>query len=298
MEIPAFPASRPLDMDDKRVLDPILALLQPRISELTFAGLFLFRKAHDYRLTMVKDALVILGKGYDGRDYFLPPLSENPAPALELLFEEEMELYGADEPFAERYLAGRGINLTEDRDSFDYLYLKEELATLPGSRYHKKKNRVNYFTARHRYEVEIFSADHLDQCLTVLGEWHKITAGGSASLDLEVQATTEGLNRAEELDLQGLVVLVDGIVSGFVIGELLNRETAVCHFEKAYPFMEGLSQLLNREFAARLFNDCRYVNREQDLGEPGLRNAKLGYHPVELVKKFRAQPHKKNRDNS
>jgi len=53
--------------------------------------------------------------------------------------------------------------------------------------------------------------------------------------------------------------------------------------------MEGLSQLVNREFARLLFTECRYVNREQDLGEPGLRNSKLSYHPVELVKKFRVR---------
>jgi hypothetical protein len=85
------------------------------------------------------------------------------------------------------------------------------------------------------------------------------------------------------------VVTVDGGIRAFALGERLNRETAVCHFEKADPFMEGLSQLVNREFSRMLFNDCRYINREQDLGEPGLRNAKLSYHPVELVKKFRAR---------
>jgi hypothetical protein len=53
--------------------------------------------------------------------------------------------------------------------------------------------------------------------------------------------------------------------------------------------MEGLSQLVNREFARLLFGDCRFVNREQDLGEPGLRSAKLSYHPVELVKKYRVR---------
>ena len=94
---------------------------------------------------------------------------------------------------------------------------------------------------------------------------------------------------AGELDLEGIVISVDGVVKAFVLGERLNRDTAVCHFEKAEPFMEGLSQLVNREFAARLFTDCRYINREQDLGEPGLRNAKLSYHPVELVRKFRAR---------
>jgi hypothetical protein len=157
MEIPQFPASRPLDINDKRALDPVFDQLQPRISELTFAGLFLFRKAHDYRLTLVKDALVVLGKGYDGGEYFLPPLNGDVATALDLLFKEGMELYGADEQFAERYLSRDGIRLTEDRDAFDYLYLKDELATLPGNRYHKKKNRLNYFTARNRHEIQILS---------------------------------------------------------------------------------------------------------------------------------------------
>jgi hypothetical protein len=86
-----------------------------------------------------------------------------------------------------------------------------------------------------------------------------------------------------------VVVTVDGVVKAFAMGERLNRETAVCHFEKADPFMEGLSQLVNREFSRMLFSDCRYINREQDLGEAGLRNAKLSYHPVELVKKYRAR---------
>jgi len=85
------------------------------------------------------------------------------------------------------------------------------------------------------------------------------------------------------------VVTVSGVVKAFAIGEPLNDETAVCHFEKADPFMEGLSQLVNREFAARLFSGRRFINREQDLGEPGLRNAKLSYHPHELVRKFRAR---------
>jgi hypothetical protein len=84
-------------------------------------------------------------------------------------------------------------------------------------------------------------------------------------------------------------VTVEGAVRAFAVGERLNRETAVCHFEKADYFMEGLSQLVNREFARLLFTGCRYINREQDLGEPGLRIAKLSYHPAELVKKFRVR---------
>lgn len=290
MEIPSWPDSRPLDLADKALFDRIFAALQPRISELTFAGLFLFRRAHDYRLSQVNDSPVLTGRGYDGRRYFIPPLEGDVAGALDVLFGGGWELYGADEGFAARYLTGRGVEVTEDRNSFDYLYLREELADLPGNRYHKKKNRINYFATRHAHEVDILSPRHRSGCLALLDVWYRMAEHEeNPSLDLELEASAEALGMAPELGLEGVVVTVGGEVKAFALGERLNAETAVCHFEKADPFMEGLSQLVNREFSRLLFTDCRFVNREQDLGEPGLRKAKLSYHPVELVRKFRAR---------
>ena len=95
---------------------------------------------------------------------------------------------------------------------------------------------------------------------------------------------------AVPLGLEGVVAIVEGEVKGFVLGGRLNSDTSVCHFEKADPFLEGIYQLIGREFCRLLFTDCTYVNREQDLGEPNLRETKLSYHPVELIKKFRVRP--------
>jgi hypothetical protein len=290
MEIPAWPASRPLDLNDKPRFDNIFDQLQPRVSELTFAGLYLFRTAHDYCLSLIGDSLVILGKGYDETRYCLPPLGGDVSGTCLLLLDTGLEIYGVDELLAARFLGNEKSAMIEDRDSFDYLYLREELATLPGNRFHKKKNRINYFAARHTYEVHLYSADHLCGCLQLLDEWGRVAeVEGNRSFGLEMDATVEALAQADVLDLEGVVVTVDGVVRAFAVGERLSRDTAVCHFEKADHFMEGLSQLVNREYARLLFTDCRYINREQDLGEPGLRNAKLSYHPVELVKKFRVR---------
>ncbi|NVN92690.1 MAG: DUF2156 domain-containing protein [Desulfuromonadales bacterium] len=290
MEIPAYPHSRPLDISDKPLLDRIFQELQPRVSELTFAGLYLFRNAHGYSLTMLDNALVVLGRGYDGLSYFLPPLNAGIPHALDVLFSQGMELYAADELFVSRYLACRELEVVEDRNSFDYLYLRDELATLPGNRLHKKKNRVNYFAKRHAYRVELFARSHSEGCRELLEVWRSMAeTEQNASLALEVAAADEALELADALELMGVVVIVEDRVRAFSLGELLNRETAVCHFEKADPFMEGLSQVVNQAFASRLFGECRFVNREQDLGEPGLRNAKLSYHPLELVKKYRVR---------
>lgn len=289
-DIPRYPASHPLTLADKPLLDPLFAELQPRVSELTFANLYLFREAHAYRLTLVGDSTVVFGHGYGGGEYFLPPLGGDVAGALRVLLDGGMTLYGADEPFAARYLTGEGVTVEEDRDAFDYLHLRQELAELPGNRFHKKKNRINYFMARHSFSVEAYGESHRDGCLALLGEWRRVRDGiDSPSLELETKAAEEALSLSDRLGLEGVVVLVEGRVAAFALGERLNCDTAVCHFAKSDPFMEGGAQLVDREFNRLLFTDCTYTNREQDLGEPGLRAAKLSYHPVELVKKYRAR---------
>jgi hypothetical protein len=287
MEIPPYPASRQLAMTDKPLLDRVCSDIQPRISELTFAGLYLFRNAHNYTVATVSDSIIVLGKGYDGTEYFLPPLGGDVAGALKVMFADRRTLYGADDLFAATYLDRNALDFSEPRESCDYLYLREELAVLPGSRFHKKKNRINYFTSRHDYTVAFYSGEHLTACLNLLELWgtsSRNAAGGSVRMEME--ANSEALEFAEELGLEGIVVIVNDSVAAFALGERLNRDTAVCHFEKADPFTEGLYQLVNREFARQLFQECRFLNREQDLGDAGLRSSKLSYHPVELVKKY------------
>ena len=291
MEIPPYPAARPLALSDKPLLDRLFSDILPHVSELTFAGLYLFRNTHRYRVAKAADSIVVLGNGYDGSEYFLPPLGGDVAEALGIMFAAGMSLYGADDPFVDRYLAANTLHISEQRDSFDYLYLREELATLQGSRFHKKKNRINYFTRRHEYSVDIFSSGHLDGCLNLLDRWFQSSRNDIGQFSImDVEATAEALHSAEALGLEGVVVITGGHVAAFALGEQLNKDTAVCHFEKADPFMEGLYQLVNREFARLLFQECQFLNREQDLGDMGLRSAKLSYHPVELVKKYLVTP--------
>lgn len=288
MEVPHYPKSRSLEMADKPMLDTVFAALQPRISELTFAGLYLFRTVHAYRLTMVGDALVVLGRGYDFAPYFLPPLSGSIGEAVDRLLAEKHTLYGADEAFLNEYLRNSSLLMKEDRDNFDYLYLRKDMAELPGNRFHKKKNRINYFSARHECIFAPYSELYREGSLRLLAEWDRVHAEmTSRSLAQEIEANGQALVMAAQLGLEGLVALVGGEVKGFVLGERLNWDTSICQFEKADPFLDGLYQLIDREFNRLLFADCKFVNREQDLGEPNLRKSKLSYHPLALVKKFR-----------
>jgi hypothetical protein len=90
----------------------------------------------------------------------------------------------------------------------------------------------------------------------------------------------------KELDLIGGAIRVDGVIQAFAIAEQLSPGVAVCHFEKALPGIQGLGQLINKWFALRGLKDFTFINREQDLGVPGLRQAKKSYHPHHLVEKY------------
>lgn len=291
LPIPAYPVVRPLEIPDRTLLQEHFRLLQPIVSELSFANLFLFRHVHAYTVTSFNNSLIVFGRGYDGLPYFLPPLSGNRGETTRKLLAGGNTLYGADELFVAEQLTDNGYELYADRDNDDYLYLRSELAELPGNRFHKKKNRINYFTTRHKYTVEPFSRKHLELALQLLDEWQRVHGdGGNRSLSAETAATREGLLLADELGLSGVVVLTDRGVAAFALGEQLNDSTVVCLFEKADPFLEGAAQLVNREYSRLQPLDCIFINREQDLGDSGLREAKNSYHPVAMVRKFRAIP--------
>ena len=288
MHIPHYPDHRDLRLEDKLIFDRLFQKLQPRISELTFAGLYLFRTAHSYRISRLDDSVVILGKGYDGSPYALPPLGGDLDESTRRLLAAGWELYGDDKQLSAALVLNSEVISRDDRDSFDYVYRRSDLAELPGNRYHKKKNRIAYFTNRHEFTVEEYQDRRRDGCLALLDDWTRVHDNmENGSLAQEIQATAEALVMSRHLGLQGVVVLVAGEVKAFALGERLNETTTVCHFQKADPFLDGVYQLVDREFNRRLYTDCEFVNREQDLGEPNLRKSKLSYHPVELVRKCR-----------
>ena len=105
-----------------------------------------------------------------------------------------------------------------------------------------------------------------------MGEWAAINAA---------------LADFQALELQGGVILINDRVEAFTCGELLNAATAVIHLEKANPEVRGLYAVINQQFCQQAWAGVPFVNREQDLGEPGLRTAKMSYHPHHLVEKFR-----------
>jgi len=175
-----------------------------------------------------------------------------------------------------------------DRDQSDYVYLTSDLIELSGRALHAKRNHVNKFKRAYSHEYRRLTPDLVDDCLHLESSWCDLRhCWETPSLAAEEVGIHEALHHFDELSYVGGVILVEGNVEAFALGEALNDDTFVCHVEKANPAVDGLYAAINQMFCEAEADRFTYVNREQDLGVPGLRRAKESYQPHHLVPKYR-----------
>lgn len=179
---------------------------------------------------------------------------------------------------------------TPSRNSYDYIYTVEKLTKLAGSKLHGKRNHINNFLkAWPDYIYEPITENNRADCLTVARAWmerHRDVSPEHASeYEYEYQIIQESLLHMHELNMSGALIKIQDTPIAFTIGEPLSVDTFDIHFEKADENIQGAYPLINHEFVSRQLQDYTYVNREEDLGLPGLRQAKLSYVPDILYEK-------------
>lgn len=295
-EIPIFPEFRPIRLDDRALLLEYLKLAQPQISEYTFANLYVWRKSDHAMFSRRGDVLLAkVVKAPDAREVLLPPLGSEDIEQIskELIRDagkEKPPFYGISKDQGEA-LAKTGFSVKLDKDNSDYVYSVKDLNDLPGTKYHSKRQAIKRCLSENKCEYVPITPDTAELCLQLQEEWcNLMDCSESEGLRDEDQAIKETFLHFEKLDVLGGAVTVNGKMQAFTIGERLNDDTAVIHFEKANPKVKGLYQLVNNWFCKNALNGYTYVNREQDLGEPGLRRAKESYHPHHMVEKYVAEP--------
>lgn len=282
--IPAYPALAPIVPGHGPALGAYLKALSPVVSEFTFANLFLFRRVHNYMLTRLPSGAVVIAGNDGGAPFFMSPAgfpAEGEARALMGSLQGAKCLTEQDAARAALY----GFRVEEDRDNSDYLYSRREIASLSGRRFHRKKNLVNFFTGSYETETKPLTGEEVRSALDILDRWRE---GQDSPGDYE--AAKEALGLLHELGLCGFIYYVGGRPAAYTLGEELNPETFAVHFEKGVPGIKGLAQFVTQSLAAALPERYALINREQDLGDEGLRKAKLGWRPVGFVRKFRAWP--------
>lgn len=179
------------------------------------------------------------------------------------------------------------------RDHADYIYSREKLAGLSGKKLQSKRNHINRFkTLFPDYEYRELTPDVIPQCIELARLWRRVSkddtdAGAPAEeLSGELRSMMRAFNRWEALDLVGGTVWVGGRLVAFTYGCPLNRDTFDVCVEKADVSYDGAFAIINQEFVRRLPGQYIYINREEDLGDEGLRRAKLSYRPDILLEKY------------
>lgn len=282
--LPQYPDSCAFTLELRPHLHERLRILPEGVSEFSFANLYLFREKHNYRLSMLGDHLACI-TGSDGdQPFFMLPFGLPEPEMLARLFSDYTAMQCVTDQ-QKPALENLGYLVTEDRDNFDYLYRRCDLAELKGRKFSKKRNMVNAFINCFEYTGKPLLEEHIPEAISILEQW-RVEHGDEG----DYTAAREALEKSWDLQLCGGIYYVENLPVAYSLGEELASGTCfVIHFEKALQGYKGLYQFINQSFAAILPDIYDTINREQDLGDAGLRQAKESYQPAGFVKKYRAQ---------
>lgn len=291
--IPNYPEVRDLRFDDKTILNRAFQTHPPQISEYTFTNLFVWQTTHPVQISQLNSSLLVLRfNSALNHLTFLPPIGKVPLLMLVSLLRDYVQnsspitLYGFSYDQADA-LKQAGIEVVELRDNWDYLYKVSDLINLPGEKYYSKRKNINKCLENNALQYSPITSAVISQCLQMQTSWCNLRQCDIVpGLAAENYAVKETFLHYNELNVMGGAIFIEDRIEAFTIAEKLNEDTAVVHFEKANPNITGLYQVINQWFSAKTLWQYTYVNREQDLGVPGLRRAKMSYHPVDFVKKY------------
>lgn len=291
ISVPIFPARRPLRLEDKTIFDAAFEKFPPEISEYTFTNLFAWRRAYQFTLSQLSNMLLVVGHKKGPLQIWDPigPLDQKRA-TIERCFalaEEEVVFVRLPQATADLFKGDAAYKVVEDRDNFDYLYHVRDLIELKGRDYDGKRNFIKRFKKSVPFSYKKMTFENVLQCLSFKEEWCLAKdCVHSEGLMREKEALEEMLLQFDGLKVVGGIIEVNGKVEAVALGEALNPDTFVIHIEKANGALIGITQAVHQMFLEAEASGYAVVNREQDLGVPGLRKAKESYHPCRMVKKY------------
>ena len=268
------------------LLSNLFKKISPTISEYTFANLYLFREIHRYTIISTPNRIWISGVTRDDYSFIMPTeaLSEiKPDEYLPLLTNVDFLF-----PIQEEWLP----HLNPDQFTFnynemdsDYLFDTEKMRTFKGRHLSNKRNLVKQLLTNHKVEYFPLTTEKANEALNVLEIWNNEYTGKEDVTDYS--SCKEAIQLLYRLKLEGLIFHIDGDACAFLIGEKMNSEQYLLHFAKACRQVKGLNQYIYQALAQSLDPKIKFLNLEQDLGSPSMRQAKHSYHPDRMIHKWR-----------
>ncbi len=283
-----------IEKEDEEIIQHYYDMEPVRVCEFTFANNILWSPFYKIRYAVVEDMLVFLSNAEETSISF--PLGNGD---LEKAIDTITEYFkGAGKKFKMHLVSPSQFDRLQElypgrfqveynRDSADYVYESERLISLAGKKLHGKRNHINRFKEAHPdWTYEKITDENTQECLDMAEEW-RIQNGceEKGPKHDEFCVTLHALKEREALKLTGGLIRADGRVVAFTLGEPLGEDMFVVHIEKAFADIQGAYPMINQQFITNEASGYRYINREEDTGEEGLRKAKLSYDPAFLMEK-------------
>lgn len=282
------------ELSDRKWADELLAGSGFRGCIYTFGNNYVWRKVYNIQICRYKDFYMLRNSDHtDGQPRFFFPAGMGDLHDAIAVLREYCSGLGvplmmtANKQSTEWLVANYPeVRAEGDRDGFDYVYNSADLAELKGKKYHSKRNHLNRFY-ENDWSFEPITAANIPDCVSVLDQW---LAANSTEPDADKQTEAavvrESLDNFAALGYTGGMLRVSGEPQAFTFGEKSSEDTFVVHAEKALLNYQGAYTAVNCEFAKTIAGQYRYINREEDAGSPGLRKAKLSYHPAFMEEKY------------
>ena len=283
-----FPEFKCFELEDLEFIANFVRQYGMTSCEYSFANLYSWKDVHKRSWTLYRDRLLILDITSD--DLFLPVGRRLPTENLVYLSRELQKkgMSGDITMVPERYIQSQPdladhYRIEQQKNAAEYIYAVDRLAVLKGRKLHKKRNLIAQFKrAWPDYRVVPVTGEIKTACRKLAQGLLARNLKISRSIREEHTALGRALDDFDPIGFEGLALFVADRLVAFSIFSRLNDNMYDIHFEKADPKFKGAAQVINQATATHLSSNCRFLNREQDLGIEGLRQAKRSYEPVRI----------------
>lgn len=185
-------------------------------------------------------------------------------------------------------LYGDAVTIEPLRDSYDYIYLRDELELMKGKKLKAKRNHINKFLSEHPdFEYRDLTPIQFDECRRLEQIWREEIKHDNPwygnTIESEHQMIETVFDNWNNLDVFGGTIYIEGKMIAFSFGSAVTNDTFDICVEKAERSFDGAYNIINQQMVAHLPRQFRYINREEDMGLEGLRKSKTSYHPDSLI---------------
>lgn len=290
--------------EESREIAPFYFLRDNKTCDSGVLDTYLWAEYYDTKISVVDNAAVLTVMRNGDEHFAAMPYCK--AEDLEKYFKlsekyfnevlkKPLKIYLADQEAVEYLCLSENPDyiVKEEEDLKDYIYDAEQLRALPGRKFHKKKNLVNKFQKEYegRWEYRSINCGDKQMIWDFLDRWYENRSAeemdSEETLDFEVKGIHEILQNCFLIEQRTGGIFIDGRLEAFSIGAYNPREEMACiAIEKGNAEIPGIYQIINQQFLLHEFPEAKLVNREDDLGLPGLRHAKESYNPIMFARKF------------